>query len=101
MHDPLSALDRLERRYDGPIPLEARLTARFGSVAAVRAALALGEAHFFTTLARNQVEAIRRARAAHHPDRALCNTLEFYLAERRHFRRIAGNPSSNACEPAC
>ncbi len=101
MHDPLAALDRLERRYDGPIPPEARLMARFGSLASARAVQALGEAHFFTTLVRGQIEAIRRARTAGRPDRALCDTLVLYLAERRHFRGIARNPSSKPCDPPC
>jgi len=101
MHDPLIALDRLERRYDGPIPPEARLSARLGSAAAARSARAAGEAHFFTTLARSQIEAIRRSRDAGRPDRALRDTLALYLAERRYFRTIARNPGSNPANLPC
>ncbi len=99
MHDPLSALGQLERRYDGPIPPELRLTARLGSPAAAFAAGAAGEAHFFTTLALGQIEAIRRARAARRPERALHATLALYLAERRRFRRIACTPSIPSDQP--
>ncbi len=91
MHDPLSALSRLERSHDGPIPPDARLAARFGSSEAALSAQAAGEAHFFTTLARGQIDAIRQSRKSGRPDRALCDTLALYLAERRRFRRIAAS----------
>jgi hypothetical protein len=101
MHDPLSALAELERRHDGPIPPEARLAARLGSSAAALGAKAAGEAHFFTTLARGQIEAIRRARNSCRPEGRLRDTLALYLAERRRFRRIARNPASVPSDPPC
>ena len=89
MDDPLAALSLLERRYDGPIPPEIRLSARFGSSAEGLRVRAAAEARFFTTLARGQIDAIRTSRKANQPDRAPCGTLRLYLAERRRFRRIA------------
>jgi hypothetical protein len=101
MHDPLSALAELERRHDGPIPPEMRLAVRLGSSAAALAARAAGEAHFFTTLALGQIEAIRRARRSCRPEGVLRDTLALYLAARRRFRRIARNPASVPSDPPC
>jgi hypothetical protein len=89
MHDPLAALGLLERQYDGPIPPEVRLAARLGSSEAAVRARAAGEAHFFTTLARGQIRALRRLRAARAPDGAALASLRLYLGERRRFRRLA------------
>ena len=89
MPEPLAALALLERQYDGPIAPELRLAARLGSAEAALRARALGEAHFFTTLAKGQIRTLRRLRAARGREDAALATLRLYLGERRRFRRMA------------
>ena len=52
---------------------------------------ARGEAHFFTTMARSQIRAIRERREAGRPEVAamLAKDLRLYLSERRRFRDVA------------
>ncbi|HXQ51133.1 MAG TPA: hypothetical protein VN802_08580 [Stellaceae bacterium] len=89
LHDPLSALAELERRYDGPIPEPLRLVARLGSPSAARRLHAEAKAAFFAALAKGQIRAIRRRRGAGSLYPALFDDLALYRRERRHWRRAA------------
>jgi hypothetical protein len=88
-HDPLRALDALERRFDGPIPSHLRAVARLGSDRAVRRREAEARAAAFTALVRGQLRAIRLRRAAGGGAEGLLPDLGLYRRERRRFRRIA------------
>jgi hypothetical protein len=84
--EALQTLAELERRYDGPIPEPLRNAARLGSAEQVLTVEALGQADFFATLLRNQIQAIRRARAGGTARPNLWADLALYRRRRR-FRR--------------
>src|SRR5690348_2426646 len=78
-----TALDELERIYNGPIPEPARSIARIGSPAALMLVRATAEAAFFTAMARAQLATIRRRRADGTSYPALIADLALYRRQRR------------------
>ncbi len=86
--EALRALAELERRYDGPIPAPLRNAARLGSADRVLTIEALGQADFFATLIRNQIEAIRRARTGGAAQPSLWSDLALYRSRRRFWRNL-------------
>lgn len=78
MPNTFEALLDLERRYDGPIPEDARLIARHGSAEAVRLLYATGAVAFWESQLAGQVKAIsmRQADGSFYP--AMTDDLNFY-----------------------
>jgi hypothetical protein len=87
--DPLAALGRLERRYDGAIPENLRLIARHGSADIVRRLHAEAQACFFAAMVRRQTQAIRQRRADGSFYAAMIADLAYYRRERRRWRLLA------------
>jgi hypothetical protein len=87
--DHLAALDVLERRFDGPIPEEARRIARCGSGTRLRFFEAVGQADFFRRMARGQLDIIRRRRMGGSFYPALVEDLALYRREARRWARLA------------
>jgi len=89
IHDPMEALDALERGCDFPLSGEARRIARCGSETRLRLIEATGQAEFFRSLARGQVAIIRRRRkdGSFYPD--LIEDLALYRRESARWARLA------------
>lgn len=89
IHDPMAALDALERSCDVPLSGEARRIARCGSETRLRLIEAAGQVAFFRSLARGQADIIRQRRrdGSFYPD--LIADLEFYRREARRWARLA------------
>ena len=87
--DPLAALGELERRYNGPVPEPLRQAAQLGSAELARLRHAEAEAAFLKTLLLDQIQLIRRRRAAgtFHP--SLLADLRLYRRRWRHWHRRA------------
>ena len=88
-YDPLAALDALERRIDGPIPLEARRIARYGSALRLRLFEAAGQADFFRRMARGQLDIIRKRSMDGSFYPALVQDLALYRRESARWARLA------------
>ena len=87
--DPLAALGELERRYNGPVPEPLRQAAQLGSAELSRLRHAEAEAAFLKTLLHDQVQLIRRRRAAGSVQPSLLADLRLYRRRWRHWRRRA------------
>ena|SRR5690242_1271487 len=87
--DPLAALGELERRYNGTVPEPLRQAAQLGSAELARLRHAEAEAAFLKTLLLDQIQLIRRRRAAgtFHP--SLLADLRLYRRRWRHWHRRA------------
>lgn len=55
-------MDELERRYDGPIPEDMLILARYGSAEAFELSRARGQRRFFANQAATTIRSIRRRR---------------------------------------
>jgi hypothetical protein len=88
-NDVLSAMAALERRYDGPIPEPLRQIARDGSTDRRLLIEADGQTDFFTSLIRDQIEAIRRARRGGPIPGRLLDDLKLYRRHEFWWRREA------------
>jgi hypothetical protein len=87
--DPLAALSELERRYNGPVPEPLRQAAQLGSAELSRLRHAEAEAAFLKTHLRDQIQLIRRRRAAGSVHPSLLADLRLYRRRWRHWRRRA------------
>jgi hypothetical protein len=84
--DP-TALDRLERAYDGPIPEPARRAWRYGSAARADWIAASAQLDFFRTRLRRQIGIIRQRRATGTLTPDLLPDLALYRRQWRRWRR--------------
>jgi hypothetical protein len=84
--DPLAALSELERRYNGPVPEPLRQAAQLGSAELSRLRHAEAEAAFLKTHLRDQIQLIRRRRAAGSFHPSLLADLRLYRRRWRHWR---------------
>jgi len=83
----LSTLAGLEQRYNGPIPDGLRLAAQLGSAEAVELVFAAGQAAFYRTMVRRQIEIIRQRRADGSFYSPLIADLHVYRAAWRRWHR--------------
>lgn len=85
--DPLAALGEFERRYNGPVPEPLRQAAQLGSADLARLRHAEAEAAFLKSLLRDQIQLIRRRRAAGSFHPSLLADLRLYRRRWRHWHR--------------